>query len=915
MVISTLSSNVTLSTPRAATGKVLVDNKSAYSPNDNDQNIEAMLVQPDGKVLLLGRSFYGYETVIRLKTDGTLDTDFGNLGKVSSDWGSSLSLQADGRILVAGFNADHDFGVIRLNTDGNLDTSFGEGGKAGVDFDGGGLARVVVVQTDGKILVAGSGDNDFGVIRLNADGSLDSGFGDLGKVIIDIAGGEDQVDSLVVQPDGKILVSGSSYNPATGGWDFSVMRLNTDGSLDTGFGDLGKVVVDLGVTHVSDDKSYGLFLQDDGRILVAGTGYYEHYLSQNSYYEDYSFGVVRLNADGSLDSSFGDQGRAVVDPAGVYDARSDAMVQPDGKILLFGGGSYEYQNTITRLNADGSLDTGFGNDGFVTSPSSDERYSRLAIQPDGKILLAEGHFTAESSTLEDDEPSGEWDFGVIRMTADGSRDTNFGDLDDGIVFIEGGDRNDELIGRRHADIDELLLGKGGNDILNGGGNAAFLGGDDILDGGAGRDSLTGGDGADLFRFSNRADSYRTASEGFADQVHDFDPDEDRIDLSALGFTGLGDGYNGTLAVQVSGERTYLKSFEADTEGRRFEVTLNGDFGDLLDGGQLIFAPQFLEGSTVGEHLSGTRLAEILDGAGGDDRLHGAGGDDLLDGGSGRDLLIGGSGADVFRIASREDSYRTDSESFADRIRDFDPDEDRIDLSALGFTGLGDGYNGTLAVQVSAERTYLKSFEADTEGQRFELTLDGDLTGRLDNDNVLFTAVALKGNAVDDLLIGTAATEILRGADGDDYLHGGAGDDRLDGSAGGDSLVGGAGRDVLSGGSGADLFRFAGLEDSYRTASEGFADRIRDFESSTDRIDLSALGFSGLGNGYNGTLAVQVSGERTYLKSFETDAEGRRFEIVLDGDHGDLSTEDFLFATPVADFELIGVAQSEQVVCG
>ncbi|GAB3481480.1 M10 family metallopeptidase C-terminal domain-containing protein [Azotobacter salinestris] len=902
MTTSTPSSNVAPSTPRAATGKVLVDNKSAYSPNDNDRSIEAMLVQPDGKILLLGLSFYGSETVIRLNADGTLDTDFGALGKVSSDWGSSLSLQADGRILVAGFSADHDFAVSRLNTDGSLDTSFGEGGKANVDFDGGGWARVVVVQPDGKILLAGSGDNDFGVIRLNADGSLDSGFGELSRVIVDIAGGKDRVDSLVVQPDGKILVSGSSYNPASGGWDFGVTRLNADGSLDTGFGDLGKVIVDLGVTHASDDKSYGLFLQDDGRILVAGTGYYEHYLTHNSYY-DYSFGVIRLNADGSLDSGFGDQGRAIVDPTGVYDARSDAVVQPDGKILLFGGGSYEYQNTITRLNADGSLDTGFGNDGFLTSSSSDERYSRLAVQSDGKILLAEGHFTAESSTLEDDEPSGEWDFGVIRMNADGSRDPNFGDLDDGTVLVEGGDGNDELIGRRHADIDELLLGKGGDDSLNGGGNAAFLGGDDILDGGAGRDSLTGGDGADLFRFSNRADSYRTASEGFADRVHDFAPDEDRIDLSTLGFTGLGDDRDGTLAVQVSGERTYLKSFEADAEGRRFEVILDGDFGGQLDDGQLIFAPQLLAGSAAGEHLSGTRLAEILGGAGGDDRLHGAGGDDLLDGGAGRDLLIGGSGADVFRIASREDSYRTAGESFADRIRDFDPDEDRIDLSALGFTGLGDGRDGTLAVQVGGERTYLKSFEADAEGRRFELALDGDLAGRLDSGNLLFAAMALAGSAADDQLIGSAAPEILRGADGDDYLHGGAGDDLLDS---------GAGRDVLIGGSGADLFRFASLEDSYRTAGESFADRIRDFETGTDRIDLSALGFTGLGDGRDGTLAVQVSGERTYLKSFETDAAGRRFEIVLDGDHGDLSAEDFLFTAPMATaIELTGVAQPEQ----
>ncbi|SFY22526.1 M10 family metallopeptidase C-terminal domain-containing protein [Azotobacter vinelandii] len=913
MTTSTPSSNVSPSTPRSATGKVLVDNKGAYSPNDNDLYIEGMIQQPDGKILLLGNSFFGSESVVRLNADGTLDTDFGDLGKVATDWGLGLSLQTDGRILVAGYSADHDFGVLRLNTDGSLDTGFGDDGKAVVDFEEGGRARVVVVQPDGKILVAGSGDGDFGVIRLNADGSLDSDFGELGKVIVDIAGDVDQLDSLVVQPDGKILVSGSSYNPASGDRDFSVMRLNADGSLDTEFGELGKVVVDLGVIHesgegsnsVSEDESNGLFLQADGRILVTG-------LRHDGLEQDYRFGVIRLNADGSLDSSFADQGRAIIASEGVHDSRSDAAIQPDGKIVLFGGGSDEYENTIARLNADGSLDTSFGDDGLITSDSNDERYSRLAVQSDGKILLAEGHFTPESSTLDDDMQSGEWDFGVIRMNADGSRDTNFGDLDDGIVLVEGGEGDDVLIGRRYADVDELLLGKGGDDSLDGGGNAAFLSGDDILDGGAGRDLLTGGTGADLFRFSDRADSYRTASAGFADCILDFDPDEDRIDLSALGFTGLGDGRDGTLAVQVSGERTYLKSFEADAEGRRFEVILDGDFGGQLGGEQLIFAPQLLEGGAAGEHLTGTRLAEILSGADGDDRLHGAGGNDLLDGGAGRDLLIGGSGADVFRIASREDSYRTGSESFADRIRDFDPDEDRIDLAALGFTGLGDGRDGTLAVQVSGERTYLKSFEADAEGRRFELVLDGDLAGRLDSGNLLFAAVGLTGGSTDDLLIGTAATESLRGASGDDYLHGGAGDDRLEGGTGDDILVGGAGRDVLIGGSGTDLFRFSGLEDSYRTGSEGRADLIRDFVAGTDRIDLSALGFTGLGDGRDGTLAVQVSGERTYLKSFEADAEGRRFEVALDGGQGDLAAEDFLFAAPVATaIELIGVVQPEQ----
>ncbi|SFB61286.1 Hemolysin-type calcium-binding repeat-containing protein [Azotobacter beijerinckii] len=361
----------------------------------------------------------------------------------------------------------------------------------------------------------------------------------------------------------------------------------------------------------------------------------------------------------------------------------------------------------------------------------------------------------------------------------------------------------------------------------------------------------------------------------------------------------------------AGTLTYLKSFEADAEGRRFEIALQGNFAGLLDNSHLIFEPLVLEGTEAGDNLQGSPVAEILVGQGGEDYLDGAGGGDLLDGGAGRDTLSGGTGVDVLRFSARNDSYRTDSEGFSDRILDFDPGQDRIDLSALGFTGLGDGHGGTLAVRVNdaGTRTYLKSFEVDAEGRRFEIVLDGNLANRLDSGNVLFAPEALEGSGSGDTLIGSSLAESLAGRDGDDYLHGGAGADILDG---------GLGRDTLAGGSGADLFRFSSLEDSYRTDSEGFSDLILDFEAGEDRIDLSALGFSGLGDGHGGTLAVQVNsaGTHTYLKSFEANAEGQRFEIALQGDYVDqLSADAFLFAAAgnsTGQLQIIGATQIEQV---
>nr|WP_244307269.1 M10 family metallopeptidase C-terminal domain-containing protein [Azotobacter salinestris] len=868
----------------------------------SDLNYDLAL-QPDGKILLAGQSYNPVSSnddfsVVRLNADGTLDTSLDSDGKAivdigGSNQGRSLTVLPDGKILLSG-SSNGDFSVIRLNTDGSLDTSFGSDGKATFDLGRGDYVYSMAMQPDGKILVTGRSDNgsddNFGVIRLNADGTLDTSFGSDGKAIFELGYSDDQGHSVTVLPDGKILMAGSSYDYSENStyFDFSVIQLNADGTLDTSFGSDGEATADI---NGNDDLGNSLLVQPDGKILVAGRSYNPGY--------DTEFSVARLNADGSLDASFGSDGKASFALGKGYAQINSLALQPDGKILL-AGQSYNpdnatYDFSVIRLNVDGSLDTGFSGDGkaiFDIAWGNDEGHS-LTVQSDGKILVSGYSYNPSGNGYD----SSRYDFSVIRLNADGTLDKTFGALpEDLLLTLEGNhDNNDVLIG---SDAYERLLGKSGNDVL---------------DGGAGRDSLNGGTGADLFRVSARDDSYRTDSENLSDRIIDFDPSQDRIDLSALGFTGLGDGHDGTLAVQENSAGTliYLKSFEADAEGRRFEIALQGNFAGLLDSGNLIFEPVALEGTEDSDNLQGSPVAEILAGKDGDDRLHGAGGDDLLDGGAGRDTLSGGTGADVFRFSARNDSYRTDSEGFSDRILDFDPGQDRIDLSALGFTGFGDGHDGTLAVQVNdaGTRTYLKSFEVDAEGRRFEIVLDGNLVNRLDSDNVLFAPVAIEGTEAGDSLIGHPAAESLAGGAGDDYLHGGAGADILNG---------GLGRDTLAGGSSADLFRFSSLEDSYRTDSEGFSDRILDFDAGEDRIDLSALGFASLGDGHGGTLAVQVNsaGTLTYLKSFEANAEGQRFEIALQGDYVDqLSTDAFLF-TPVGNstgqLQIIGTTQIEQV---
>ncbi|MBP6290306.1 MAG: InlB B-repeat-containing protein [Spirochaetes bacterium] len=368
----------------------------------------AMALQNDGKILVAGCSLGSNQdfAVVRYNPDGTLDTGFGSGGKVitpvgsSDDFGRAMALQNDGKILVAGHSlgSNYDFAVVRYNPDGMLDTGFGSGGKVitpvGSSDD---FGRAMALQNDGKILVAGYSSNgsnaDFAVVRYNPGGTLDTGFGNGGKVITSVGSSNNRVHALALQNDGKILVAGCSLGSNQ---DFAVVRYNPDGTLDTGFGNGGNVITPVGS---SNDRGYALALQNDGKILVAGYSY-------NGSNPD--FAVVRYNPDGTLDTGFGSGGK-VITPVGSSDDFGYAMaLQNDGKILVAGyssnGSNYDF--AVVRYNPDGMLDTGFGSGGKVitpVSPSSDCGYV-MALQNDGKILVA-GYSSNGSN----------YDFAVIRL--------------------------------------------------------------------------------------------------------------------------------------------------------------------------------------------------------------------------------------------------------------------------------------------------------------------------------------------------------------------------------------------------------------------------------------------------------------------------------------------------------------------
>jgi serralysin len=243
----------------------------------------------------------------------------------------------------------------------------------------------------------------------------------------------------------------------------------------------------------------------------------------------------------------------------------------------------------------------------------------------------------------------------------------------------------------------------------------------------------------------------------------------------------------------------------------------------------------IENATTGsgkDQLTGNDAANRLDGGAGDDTLFGLGGNDVLIGGAGADTLTGGDGADTFRFAAGDSGVGAGR----DTIADFHKGEDKIDLAgASTFIGSSafSGSAGEVRYAASSGQTVV---ELDSNGDGLadlQILLSGELQLSY-SDFIDVRATATQGS---DLLTGTAGNDTIRGLGGDDILFGLAGSDTLDGGSGDDILVGGGGRDLLTGGSGADVFRLESAGDSVGAGR----DRILDFQSGVDKIDLTAFG--------------------------------------------------------------------------
>lgn len=388
----------------------------------------AVALQPDGKILVAGTDATSLNTrdfaVARFCGNGKLDDGvncggpgFGSSGTVRTSINSdacggsvvrAMGLQADGKIVVAGCgypvaptSGERTVALVRYLPSGLLDASFGSEGIAFGPLRDSQVAvshaAALAIQPDGRLVVGGTAcvltnlpfPNasclDFAVLRFTAAGSLDSTFGSGGHTFINIDGRDDEANALGLQPDGKLIVAGSTRDNTTS--RFALVRLTATGNLDTGFGGTGIVTVSIGTMG---DGANALAIQSDGRILAAGSTTFA--LSTTS------FGLARFNADGSLDRSFGGDGTVTTTFSHLGTVPSNVLslaLQADGKIIA--GGNANGAWALARYTSTGSLDTAFGQNGSVMKDFGSllDSVAGIVLQPDGKIVAAgwdQAHF-------------------------------------------------------------------------------------------------------------------------------------------------------------------------------------------------------------------------------------------------------------------------------------------------------------------------------------------------------------------------------------------------------------------------------------------------------------------------------------------------------------------------------------------
>lgn len=418
-----------------------------------------VVLQSNGKIVAVGANSITF-ALARYTRSGTLDSTFDGDGKLTTpignrrDSGRAMVLQPDGKIVVAGYSntsclescAGDDFAVIRYNSNGSLNLSFSGDGKVtthiGGDRD---RANAIALQADGKIVVAGNDGSSvsdtpagqFTLIRYRSNGSLDPTFDTDGKVVTQM-GQWSFANAIAIQPDNKIVVAGEAAIAGEGyNSGFALARYRSNGSLDPGFGNGGKVTTDFNNDYL--DSAYAMAIQADGKIVLVGYTYTDD--------QDYNFALARYKGNGGLDPDFGSGGKVTTDFDGHSDSAHAVALQVNGRIVVAGASNGDF--ILVRYRSNGNLDTGFGSGGKVITDfdGGDNSAQGIAIQADGKIVVA-----GMSNNR----------FALARYTISGSLDPTFGSGGKVVTSFSGNTGAYAVVLQPDGRI--IVAGEGNNDF-------------------------------------------------------------------------------------------------------------------------------------------------------------------------------------------------------------------------------------------------------------------------------------------------------------------------------------------------------------------------------------------------------------------------------------------------------------------
>jgi uncharacterized delta-60 repeat protein len=384
-----------------------------------NHDVRSLLIQPDGRIVVGGGINNGINNVFavsRFTENGLPDYSFNNTGTITTDFGANMdhlnaiSLDSKGRITASGYsriNGKASFAVARYTSKGYLDDAFDEDGKKLIPlgpYDD--FANSVIIQNDNKIVLTGfsyvGNGYDFSFVRLNEDGSFDDFFDEDGKLTGHLPALNGNNDKLLQLSLGKLLVLHSGFDGTT--FNRYLVRYLPNGTLDKTYGDNGALVL----------QSYHFTVQPDGKILATGTSFYNYRVNVT---------VTRYNEDGTVDLNFAKNGVASAD-LGSDANPSDIVLQQDGKILVLGDVYKENQRDVAviRFNPDGSLDKSFGNYGHQLIDLNNDVASKLVIQEDGKLVILGFSYTSDNK----------YDFFLHRLANNGIPDATFGN--NGVVI-------------------------------------------------------------------------------------------------------------------------------------------------------------------------------------------------------------------------------------------------------------------------------------------------------------------------------------------------------------------------------------------------------------------------------------------------------------------------------------------------